>query len=119
MLAGVADCRRSRKWAAKEDGNWDLNLGPAAIGKKRPCGSEGKKRPCSSEVKERPCGSEVKERPCGSEVKKRPCGSKVNGEDYKVLGEKEETTRLQNKWGGDHAALKEGVNHEALKQVDR
>ena len=35
MLAGVADCRRSRKWAAKEDGNWDLNLGPAAIGKKR------------------------------------------------------------------------------------
>ena len=45
MLAGVADCRRSRKWAAKEDGNWDLNLGPAAIGKKRPCGSEGKERP--------------------------------------------------------------------------
>ena len=44
MLAGVADCRRSRKWAAKEDGNWDLNLGPAAIGKERPCGSEGKKR---------------------------------------------------------------------------
>ena len=35
MLEGVADCRRSRKWAAKEDGNWDLNLGPAAIGKKR------------------------------------------------------------------------------------
>ena len=35
MLAGVADCRRSRKWAAKEDGNWDLNLDPAAIGKKR------------------------------------------------------------------------------------
>ena len=35
MLAGVADCRRSRKWAAKEDGNWDLNLGAAAIGKKR------------------------------------------------------------------------------------
>ena len=33
MLAGVADCRRSRKWAAKEDGNWDLNLGPAAIGR--------------------------------------------------------------------------------------
>ena len=44
MLAGVADCRRSRKWAAKEDGNWDLNLGAAAIGrKKRPCGSEGKR----------------------------------------------------------------------------
>ena len=35
MLAGVADCRRSRKWAAKEDGNWDLNLGAAAIGRKR------------------------------------------------------------------------------------
>ena len=35
MLAGVAGCRRSRKWAAKEDGNWDLNLGPAAIGKER------------------------------------------------------------------------------------
>ena len=31
MLAGVADCRRSQKWAAKEDGHWDLNLGPAAI----------------------------------------------------------------------------------------
>ena len=31
MLAGVADCRRSQKWAAKEDGRWDLNLGPAAI----------------------------------------------------------------------------------------
>ena len=51
MLAGVADCRRSRKWAAKEDGNWDLNLGPAAIGKKR--GSEGKERPCGSEGKKR------------------------------------------------------------------
>ena len=70
MLAGVADCRRSRKWAAKEDGNGDLNLGPAAIGKRRdhvalnrrerPCGSEGKKRPCGSEGKERPCSSEVK-----------------------------------------------------------
>ena len=59
MLAGVADCRRSRKWAAKEDGNWDLNLGPAAIGKKRPCGSEGKKRPCGSEGKERPRGFKV------------------------------------------------------------
>ena len=81
MLAGVADCRRSRKWAAKEDGNWDLNLGPAAIGKKRPCGSE------------------EKERPCGSEVKKRPRGSIVVEEGHKVLGEKEETTRLQSKWG--------------------
>ena len=55
----------------------------------------------------------------GSHRKKRPRGSKVNGEDHKVLGEKEETTRLQSKWGGDHAALKEGVNHEVLKQVDR
>ena len=53
MLAGVTDCRRSQKWAAKEDGCWDLNLGPAAIERR------------------------------------------------------------------DHAALKEGVNHEALKQVDR
>ena len=53
MLAGVADCRRSRKWAAKEDGNWDLNLGPAAIGKERPCGSEGEERPCGSEGKKR------------------------------------------------------------------
>ena len=43
----------------------------------------------------------------------------ISREDHKVLGEKEETTRLQSKWGGDHAALKEGVNHEALKQVDR
>ena len=31
MLAGVTDCRRSQKWAAKEDGRWDLNLGAAAI----------------------------------------------------------------------------------------
>ena len=68
MLAGVADCRRSRKWAAKEDGNWDLNLGPAAIGEEE--------RPCGSEVKERPCGSEGKKRPCGSEVRERPRGFK-------------------------------------------
>ena len=39
MLAGVTDCRRSQKWAAKEDGCWDLNLGPAAI-EKRPRGSK-------------------------------------------------------------------------------
>ena len=69
MLAGVADCRRSRKGAAKEDGNWDLNLGPAGI------------------------------------ERKRPCGSIVVEEDHKVLGEK----------GGDHAALKEGVDHVAPK----
>ena len=31
MLAGVTDYRRSRKWAAKEDRLWDLNLGAAAI----------------------------------------------------------------------------------------
>ena len=31
MLAGVTDCRRNQKWAAKEDGHWDLNLGEAAI----------------------------------------------------------------------------------------
>ena len=82
MLAGVADCRRSRKWAAKEDGNWDLNLGPAAI-------------------------------------EERPRGSIVVGRTKRFWGRKEETTRLQSKWGGDHAALKEGVNHETLKQVDR
>ena len=40
MLAGVTDCRRSQKWAAKEDGRWDLNLGPAAIEMSRPHGSE-------------------------------------------------------------------------------
>ena len=31
MLAGVTDCRRNQKWAAKEDGHWDLNPGAAAI----------------------------------------------------------------------------------------
>ena len=68
MLAGVTDCRRSRKWAAKEDGTWDLNIGPAAIGKKRPCGSE---------------------------VKKRPRGSIVVEEGHKVLGkERRRTTRF-------------------------
>ena len=82
MLAGVTDCRRSQKWAAKEDGRWDLNLGPAAIEMSRPRGSEVKKG-----------------RPCGSEVKKRPRGSIVVEEGHKVLGEKEETTRLQSKWG--------------------
>ena len=41
MLAGVTDCRRSQKWAAKEDGHWDLNLGTAAI-ERGPRGSEGK-----------------------------------------------------------------------------
>ena len=34
MLAGVADCRSIRNGAAKEDGHWDLNLGPAAIGRR-------------------------------------------------------------------------------------
>ena len=29
-----------RNGAAKEDGHWDLNLGPAAIGEKRPRGSK-------------------------------------------------------------------------------
>ena len=85
MLAGVADCRRSRKWAAKEDGNWDLNLGPAAIGRETT-------RLQSSGEDHKVLGE--KKRPCGSEGKKRPCGSKVNGEDHKVLGEKEETMRL-------------------------
>ena len=85
MLAGVADCRRSRKWAAKEDGNWDLNLGPAAIGKKRDhVALKG----------ERPCGSEGKERPCGSEVKERDHAASKSREDHKVMGEKEETMQL-------------------------
>ena len=53
MLAGVTDCRRSQKWAAKEDGCWDLNLGPAAIERRRPCGSEGRSRPHGSEVNRR------------------------------------------------------------------
>ena len=97
MLAGVADCRRSRKWAAKEDGNWDLNLGPAAIGKERPCGSEGKKRPCSSEGRSRPRGSEVNRGPHGSEV---------NRENHEVLRGKEK----------DHAVLKESKeDHEVLE----
>ena len=63
MLAGVTDCRRSQKWAAKEDGRWDLNLGPAAI-------------------------------------EKRPRGSIVVGRTKRFWGRKEETTRLQSKWGG-------------------
>ena len=60
-----------RNGAAREDGHWDLNLGPAAI-------------------------------------ERRDHAASKSGEDHKVLGEKEETTRLQSKWGGDHAALKEG-----------
>ena len=59
MLAGVADCRRSQKWAAKEDGRWDLNLGPAAIEMSIPRGSQVKKS--------------------------RPYGSKVNRENHTVL----------------------------------
>ena len=52
ILAGVADCGRSRKWAAKEDGNWDLNLGPATIGMKRDhVALKGRERPCGSERK--------------------------------------------------------------------
>ena len=35
MLAGVTDCRRSQKWAAKEDGRCDLNLGVAARERER------------------------------------------------------------------------------------
>ena len=38
MLAGVTDCRRSRKWAAEEDWRWDLNPGMAAIPKRGPHG---------------------------------------------------------------------------------
>ena len=67
MLAGVADCRRSRKWAAKEDGNWDLNLGPAAIGKKRDhVALKGRRDHAASKSRE----------------------------DHKVRGEKEETMQL-------------------------
>ena len=31
MVAGVTDCGRSRKWAAEEDGCWDLKLGAASM----------------------------------------------------------------------------------------
>ena len=72
MLAGVTDCRRSQKWAAKEDGRWDLNLGPAAIEMRRPCSSEGRSRPR------------------GSEVNRGPHGSEVNRGNHEVLREKEE-----------------------------
>ena len=102
MLAGVADCRRSRKWAAKEDGNWDLNLGPAAI--------EGRDHAASKSGEDHKVLGEKEEETTRLQSSR---------EDHKVLGEKEETTRLKSKWGGDHAALKEGGNHEALKQVDR
>ena len=71
MLAGVADCRRSQKWAAKEDGRWDLNLGPAAI---------------------------EMSRPCGSEVNRGPQGSEVNRENHEVLRGKEEDHAVL-KWG--------------------
>ena len=81
MLAGVTDCRRSQKWAAKEDGRWDLNLGLAAIEMSRPRGSEVKKS-----------------RPCGSEVNRGPHGSEVNRENHEVLRGEEE----------DHAVLKWG-----------
>ena len=69
MLAGVADCRRSQKWAAKEDGHWDLNLGPAAIERRETTRLQRvgrttrlwgrKKRPCSSEGRSEPRGSEA------------------------------------------------------------
>ena len=51
MLAGVTDCRRSQKWAAKEDGCWDLNLGMAAIEERGPQGFGGERsKPRGSEV---------------------------------------------------------------------
>ena len=31
VLSGVTDCRRSRKWAAEEDGCWDLKLGATSM----------------------------------------------------------------------------------------
>ena len=52
---------------------------------------------------------EFKPRP-GSHRKERPRGSKVVEGRPQGFGEGERR---------DHAALKEGVNHEALKQVDR
>ena len=64
MLAGVADCRRSQKWAAKEDGNWDLNLGPAAI--------EGRDYAASKSGEDH--------KVLGEKRRKRPRGSKVNRE---------------------------------------
>ena len=68
MLAGVTDCRRSQKWAAKEDGLWDLNLGAAAKEKEdhEDFGEKGEdhtawrsewRRPCSFGGEEGgPCG---------------------------------------------------------------
>ena len=103
MLAGVTDCRRSQKWGCK--GRWALGFKP------RP-GSHRKKRPRGSEVN----GEDHK---VLGEKEEETTRLQSSREDHKVLGEKEETTRLKSKWGGDHAALKEGVNHEALKQVDR
>ena len=63
MLAGVTDCRRSRKWGCK--GRWALGFKPRR-------------------------GSHRKERPRGSEVNRGPCGSGVNKEDHAVLRGKEE-----------------------------
>ena len=86
MLAGVTDCRRSQKWAAKEDGCWDLNLGPAAIGRRDHAAPKVVGRTT------RFWGE--KKRPCGSEGKERPRGSKSSREDHRVLGGEEETMRL-------------------------
>ena len=82
MLAGVADCRRSRKWGCK--GSW-------ALGKKPRPGSH-KKRPCGSEVKKRPRGFKVVGRTTRFwGRRRRPRGSKVNREnDHAVLKESKE-----------------------------
>ena len=54
----------------------------------------------------------------GSHKKKRPRGSIVVGRTTRFWGRRRRPRGSKSKWG-DHAALKEGVNHEALKQVDR
>ena len=66
MLAGVTDCRRSRKWGCK---------GSGALGFKPRCSSHRGREPRGSEGKGRGPGSgsfgEVKRGPCGSEGKGR------------------------------------------------
>ena len=77
MLAGVTDCRRSRKWGCK--GRWALGFKPR-------------------------CGSHRGGRPRGSEVNRGPHGSGVNREDHMVLkkGEDHEVLKESRE---DHVVL--------------
>ena len=91
MLAGVADCRRSRKWGCK--GRWALGLKPRP-GSHRKGGPQG-------------FGRERRGSCSFGEVKGRgPRGSVVNRKDHAVLRGKEE----------DHAVLKgKEEDHEVLE----